>query len=251
MMNIDYWQTFSEGAYYHIYNRAIGNDLLFLSHDNYQFFLKKYQLYMGNYVDTIAFCLMSNHYHFIIRPKIVDKAFLESAQQEQSIVAKRFVHCMQAEVSDALKASDTYISYDDFLVDQFKRLFNSYSAAFNKQQNRTGSLFQRKFKRIQLTSVPRLLNRICYVHHNPIHHDMSPFYDSWRYSSYNIYMSKSPSQLARDLGLSLFAPLSDAPKTPEAYYAEAIKDFSDRHEQFHIEWVKNQRVSDIDDIEGE
>lgn len=54
---------------YHIYNRANGNEQLFLSDDNYRYFLKKYNEYISPIVDTFCYCLMPNHFHFLVRVK--------------------------------------------------------------------------------------------------------------------------------------------------------------------------------------
>jgi hypothetical protein len=52
---------------YHIYNRANGNGKLFLSPENYRYFLEKYILYISPIADTFCYCLMPNHFHFLIR----------------------------------------------------------------------------------------------------------------------------------------------------------------------------------------
>ncbi|WP_339612080.1 hypothetical protein [uncultured Planktosalinus sp.] len=54
---------------YHIYNRANGNEQLFLSDDNYRYFLKKYDNYIAPIADTFCYCLMPNHFHFLVRIK--------------------------------------------------------------------------------------------------------------------------------------------------------------------------------------
>lgn len=54
---------------YHVYNRANGNEKLFLSDENYCYFLKKYDEYIYPIADTFCYCLMPNHFHFLIRIK--------------------------------------------------------------------------------------------------------------------------------------------------------------------------------------
>ena len=110
---------------YHIYNRGINSETIFNSVENKQYFLKLYSKYLENKADTFAYCLMDNHFHFIIR--IVN----------------------EKEITQALS-----------------NLFNAYAKAFNKQNNRTGSLFEKHFKRIQIINETYLLNLIQYVHQN-------------------------------------------------------------------------------------
>ncbi|MEQ8910285.1 MAG: hypothetical protein RIC95_13890 [Vicingaceae bacterium] len=60
---------FEEEGLYHVYNRANGNEKLFLTDDNYRYFLKKYEEYISPLVDTFCYCLMPNHFHFLVRVK--------------------------------------------------------------------------------------------------------------------------------------------------------------------------------------
>jgi REP element-mobilizing transposase RayT len=53
--------------YYHIFNRAIAGNLLFRETRNYPFFLSKVEKYILPKADLIAYCLMPNHYHFILK----------------------------------------------------------------------------------------------------------------------------------------------------------------------------------------
>ena len=61
--------TLKIGEYYHIYNRAVSNTLLFREHRNYPFFLDKVKLYLVNCVDILAYCLMPTHFHFLLEIK--------------------------------------------------------------------------------------------------------------------------------------------------------------------------------------
>jgi hypothetical protein len=55
--------------YYHIYNHANGNENLFVEGDNYKWFLRQYHTYISPIADTYAYCLMPNHFHFLIKLK--------------------------------------------------------------------------------------------------------------------------------------------------------------------------------------
>ena len=102
-------EVFESGKVYHLYSRSIGNQELFLTDENYKFFLNKYSQYSDNCFDTIAYCLIPNHFHFLVR--------IKENQQDSDIVKT------------------------------FSNFLNSYAKAFNKSTGRNGGLFQRKFKR--------------------------------------------------------------------------------------------------------
>lgn len=211
-MKQDYWQTFYENGIYHIYNRTNNKELMFRKQSDKEFFLKQWKKYLSDFMETIAFCLMSNHFHFIVKIKQVNSDFLSRAMKVQTGAGQRFI--------------ENKITLDLFLEDRFRCFFLSYAHSFNARYDRTGSLFQKKFKRIELDSLAEICNKICYVHHNPIHHDAASQYNQWFFSSYNAYFSEKPTLVNRELGLYLF----DSEKRKEVFLS--------RHEEFRQNWKK-------------
>jgi REP element-mobilizing transposase RayT len=57
------------GYYYHIYNHAIGNEQVFREDKNYHFFLKKTKKYIVPVAEIYSYCLMPNHFHFLVKLK--------------------------------------------------------------------------------------------------------------------------------------------------------------------------------------
>ena len=61
---------FSPANFYHVYNRGNNRQKVFLEAENYRFFLRRLRFYFNsNGIDLIAYCLMPNHYHLLIRPE--------------------------------------------------------------------------------------------------------------------------------------------------------------------------------------
>ena len=67
------FQPLENGKYYHIYNRGINSDILFKENDNYEYFLRLYDTHIDPIAETYAWCLMKNHFHFLVRIKDVDE----------------------------------------------------------------------------------------------------------------------------------------------------------------------------------
>ena len=59
---------FLKGGYYHIYNRGVNHQPIFQEPDNYLHVLRLLRHYLGECtVAPVAYCLMPNHYHLLLR----------------------------------------------------------------------------------------------------------------------------------------------------------------------------------------
>ena len=112
------------GLYYHIYNRGNNREILFRETKNYAYFLNLYAKYIHPIADTYAYCLMSNHFHLLVRLKSIDEQTKTGPVSETGPVSK------------LLEPSR-----------QFNNLFIAYAKAFNKVYQRSGALFESPFKR--------------------------------------------------------------------------------------------------------
>jgi len=61
---------FRSNHFYHIYNRGINQDLIFFSPDNYHYFQRLLRRNIRRYhIAVVAYCLLPNHYHFLLKPR--------------------------------------------------------------------------------------------------------------------------------------------------------------------------------------
>jgi len=68
---------FVQGHIYHIYNRGAGGELIFREEENYFYVIDRIKRYSYAFeLSIIAYCLMPNHYHFLIRQHGEDRAGL-------------------------------------------------------------------------------------------------------------------------------------------------------------------------------
>ncbi|MFW5756391.1 MAG: transposase, partial [Tangfeifania sp.] len=63
------------GNYYHIFNRGTNRQNIFFLSRNYDYFLKLLKDFLSEYVHFLAYSLMPNHFHLII--KVKDEIHLE------------------------------------------------------------------------------------------------------------------------------------------------------------------------------
>jgi len=60
--------SFFQGGIYHIYNRGAGRQSIFHEEHNYLYLLQLLETVMGEcHVSVIAYCLLPNHYHWLLR----------------------------------------------------------------------------------------------------------------------------------------------------------------------------------------
>lgn len=156
--------------YYHIYNHANGDDNLFRDQKNYGYFLEKYSQHINPIAETIAWCLMPNHFHLLVKIK------------------------SEAEIAAAFPKFQTLekLNQDEekskFLSKQFSNFFSSYTQSFNKVYKRRGSLFLKNFKRKEIVDDNYLRNLILYIHLNPVKHGFTSNLSDWKWNSYESFL---------------------------------------------------------------
>lgn len=168
-------------CFYHIYNRGINGDVIFRTARNYQFFLNRLKKYLIDVCDIYAYCLMPNHFHLLVKIKS-DKELNHIPTSDQSDDEK------------GLHASQNLFSK------QFSKVFNSYSQAFNKENNRHGALIESPFKRRLITSEEYLIKCIIYIHQNQNSED----FKNYEYSSYKTILSNSTTSVKRNEVIEMF-----------------------------------------------
>ncbi len=58
--------NFNEKEIYHIYNRGNNSQLIFFEKENYNHFLRLVKKFLLPNCEILAWCLMPNHFHFLI-----------------------------------------------------------------------------------------------------------------------------------------------------------------------------------------
>lgn len=166
------------GKFYHIYNRGNNKENIFVQHKNYLYFLKQYSGYIYPVAETYAYCLMRNHFHLLVR--------LRSKQEQRDLLGLQDLI--------GLKPPSQH----------FSNFFNSYAKAINKAYNRSGSLFQEHFGRIEVDTTLYFNNLVHYIHFNPQKHGFIEDFRQYPYSSYTSFLSQKETRLMRQEVLARF-----------------------------------------------
>ncbi|MCK4661807.1 MAG: hypothetical protein KAT68_02995 [Bacteroidales bacterium] len=196
--------------YYHIYNRGINGCELFRKKADYEYFFRLYDKYILLVADIFAWVLMGNHFHFLVRIKSKNEiGYLLPLNNQNSSVSSDYGRFLATKkwkteipnkgLGRANKNENTGKENLKKPVPhrQFAHLFNSYSKYYNNKYNRTGSLFEKNFKRISIEKENYLRYLIYYIHHNPIHHGFVENMNKYPWSSYLTIVSPTQTRLKR------------------------------------------------------
>ena len=142
--------SFHKECFNHIYNRGCNKELIFYNDRNYLFLLQKIKSTYKKYgANIIAYCLMPNHYHLLVK-QLTDQP----------------------------------------LSDWIRNLFNGYTQAINKEQERSGTLFEGRAKHILIDKEEYLIHLVRYIHYNPVATGLVTSPEEWRYSNYLEWIGK-------------------------------------------------------------
>lgn len=151
----------TEGHIYHVFNRGNNKEPIFFKPDNYAYFLKNITRFILPHCEMLAYCLMPNHFHFLISATEKSVRVIEDA----SFIRQQFSQGV-------------------------KQLLSSYTKAINKQEGRSGSLFQQKTKAVDISDTPKYDPRIAfhYIHQNPLKAGLAKRLEDWEFSSFKDYV---------------------------------------------------------------
>ena len=152
---------FEEGHIYHIYNMGNNSTKIFFNEENYLFFLRKIRIEIKPIAEILAYCLMPNHFHFMVQA--TGKSCKTNKQGIQILARK------------------------------LGTLLSSYTQSINKQKNTSGSLFRQKTKAKDLReyiTYPKIKDdytKTCffYIHNNPVVANLADKAQYWKYSSFS------------------------------------------------------------------
>ena len=184
-------------SYYHIYNRGVNKNNIFLDQKDRVVFLGLIKRYLSNKaekkpnrqaypnyhqdIELLAFCLMNNHFHFFV--------FQESSTA---------------------------------ITDFMKSLSVAYSMYFNKRYNRVGAVFQQRYRAVRIVSDSQLLHVSRYIHMNPQN------YESYKWSSLPYFLNqKKADWIQPDKVLELF-------DKNNADYMEFLREYENRREELAL-----------------
>jgi putative transposase len=106
-----------EGQAYHVYNRGVNHGPLFFCDENWRFFLERLrQYFVPEQVEILAYCLMPNHYHLLVRLK--SDGFGRRVMQPFGVSYTKAVNKQQRRVGPLFQGpfQAKWVDKDEYLV---------------------------------------------------------------------------------------------------------------------------------------
>lgn len=160
---------FTPNNIYHVYNQGNNKQPIFFKRQDYLIFLNLYKRLFSDNCSTIAWCLMPNHFHFMI-------------YADERCDAK-------------IKQGGIYL---DPITNSIRKLLSGYARIFNNQYEKTGSVFRQKTKAKCLSEIKikpdskylvkdYYVNCFHYTHQNPFVAKLTERLEDWEFSSFQDY----------------------------------------------------------------
>ena len=185
-----YYTRFENDGIYHVYNSTGDRKPMFTSSENYAYFIRQFDKYLSNYIKIYAYNLLGNHFHFMI--KVNNLTDLTTFQKLSNL-----------ELPNEQKTTHDIVSH------HFKKFFQSYAMAFNKEQNRIGTLFQTPFKRVRVEDENYLRELACYINTNAQKHNLVKDFRDWKWSSYHNTISNKDTKLLKEELMGYFGDIDN------------------------------------------
>ena len=156
--------VFAKGSYYHIYNRGVGRGLLFFDPGNYEYCLRLVKRYAARYDVAVIAYSLMPNHYHFVLGQVTD------------LPLSKFVGV----------------------------LFNTYAQALNRQRQRSGTLFEGRYRHARVDSDEYAMHLCRYIHLNPVEAGIVPHPEDWPYSNYLEWIGRRPGTLKDDTFIRKF-----------------------------------------------
>ena len=193
-------KIYGSDQYYHIYNRGVNRQDIFLEPEDRFYFLSLFKRYLSNdpendshnrsfpkfdsEVELVAFCLMPNHFHLLV-----------------------------------------YLKEPEGIVHLMRSVMTAYTMYFNKKYRRTGGLYEGIFLASRITNDGYLWHVSRYIHLNPL--DIGMDFRQYPYSSIDYFLgNKNANWLHPDKLIQT--------KQEKEQYLEFVSDYKTMHQDMKL-----------------
>ncbi len=191
------------GEIYHVFNRSVAKQPIFISHKDYQRSIEVIDFYRHKDLPM--------RFSYYNRLAISQKQQLTKIIAETASIVEILAFCLMPNHVHFLLKSLT----DNGIIQFMSNFQNSYAKYFNTRHQRTGTLFQPMFKAVRIESEEQLIHVNRYIHLNP----MTAYIlktikelEIYPWSSYSEYIGMTTGFTSKALVLGFFKNISSYQK---------------------------------------
>ncbi len=188
-----------ESACYHCYGRCVNKERLLgdgEAKDRFVAELRRVAAFCG--VEVLTFCVMSNHYHILVRidlkaKEVEDKELVrrfralygEDKCPYINMDARRVATVLDSKLDDAEAVRVHLKSRMGELAGFMKTLKQRYSVWYNGERGRVGTLWAERYKSCVVQDSPHVLRVVgAYIELNPVRAGLAEQAEAYRWSGY-------------------------------------------------------------------
>ena len=165
---------FRPECFYHIVCKSIDGIILFKEDNDHEVFLQRFQQFTNPVLDVWSYCLLTNHSHHIVKMKPLPTV-LENIKKisDQTLAMKSL-----------LTDEKNERCFDTMIEKQMNSFLVSFANYTNNKYHRKGGLFQKPFRRIEVSDDVYLQQAIIYVNANAQKHKLVKDFRDHLYNAY-------------------------------------------------------------------
>jgi REP element-mobilizing transposase RayT len=191
-------------AIYHCISRVVDRRFVFeqTEREKFRAFMRMQENFSGCRI--LSYCLMSNHIHILLEVPPMPAGGISDAEllkRLSAIQTEAFVATVAKELSDARKAGNaalvaeiharfTYRMHD--LSEFMKTVLQRFTRWFNRTHNRSGTLWEERYKSVIVESGIAARTMAAYIDLNPVRAGMVSDPAEYRWSSYGEAVGGGP-----------------------------------------------------------
>lgn len=180
MPSIYYERHFVPGCFYHVYNRGAHQQKIFLDDQDYQ-----------NFISILAYYLQyPTGLPLSLKSKLLPTHFQVRNLEKQVPSCTLLAYClMPNHFHFMIKQLDNDLTISDLM----RRLSVTYAMYFNDKYHHSGTILQGKYKNVLVENECQWIYLSKYIHRNPLHLPRSEpkILSDYPYSSYPSYLGMS------------------------------------------------------------
>ncbi len=193
-----------EGGVFHIVSRVVDRAMKFTNQEKDVFtgMMRRAERFSG--IEILAYCIMSNHFHILVRVPPVDTQISEAelldryaalyGEEKRLRLERSWTRRREKGRGESVEREKAALLARMHDVSEFaKTLKQRYSISYNRRHDRKGTLWEERFRSVLAEDAPSVLREVAaYIDLNPVRAEIVETPSSYRWSGFGSLASGDP-----------------------------------------------------------